>query len=483
MNQMPPTGTSPDMTYIPAGHPAAEPGKSAGGCPFKQLFTALGEGADTLPDPKLGERLAEIGDYATTLQYLTHPNSSVAKHYGFNDYRSTRSFSVSLADKKPAAPGVETYMHTLHTQLRLMTSRIGHLLDVDSLTPESGHGITKNIAQMIAQYNDAAEVLKTTTETIVAKADAAYARNTDKVSSQLDHERKHGVISSEWLRGCLGSAQGREAEYRLIELTENMSERYKAVIVQLNKLEEVPIKTKQGTRWVTNDPIGVQLYQGSVAMGLWQLTLSSDSQIDSTKVGFMPDPDENSYIRESLTNEAGATTSIITRSIVPLVGYLHKKVHHEIEGIINNGANAIRKATQDHRYTLTGLMTLNEVIPYGYSRSQRRDWTRLTKHLPNPEEYLITPREMIQMLSFFAKEHPHEDSIPDFEPIIKTLSALPPNDVGLLIKTCNEHPEWKIMLSKLRIFPQYQKAELLDTALEGLFNPKERTANHMEAAR
>ncbi|MDX1974431.1 MAG: hypothetical protein SFT92_02020 [Rickettsiales bacterium] len=458
---------SPDNMQPPAGHPTPEHGKGSGKCPFAGLFTAIAqEEVPSSPNTALiASSLSEIGHYATFLDFFIQGDGNLQEeNYGFSHFRQTRSYASTLVEKKTPAPGVESYMHVAHTQFRLMASRIGNMLDVDALTPESGHGITKDIAGMIAGYKKNSDRLQHEVIAIYAEADEAYKRKLAAGEILMDRNHRDKRVDLKWLKRCLGEARLQQFNATVDPIRQQMGEQFWDIEATLQRLPQVPIKTKQGTQWLNNK----FLHYNTVAVSLWALSLSSESQVDPAKVGYDPMEGYSADIAKALLSTSGSTDGVISKSIIPLVHFLHEHAHRDIESLLEGTLKALRKNIAEHRDTLVGVIAAQD-IKKGNDGAQDFFLDKITTQQPelSIENMAITPKEMVRLLQAAIKYSVFHAEV---DKIVAVLATLPPNDTALLIKTFQAHPEWQDTLGDLG----HEDSNIYHALLTSLFYPQEK---------
>ncbi|MDX1974434.1 MAG: hypothetical protein SFT92_02035 [Rickettsiales bacterium] len=468
---------------LPSGHQATD-GKgqtNAGGCPFKHLFSSANESVASAPNaPFVEQSLQNISRYNRFMEYMLDPNGdfgqgvdhTVIAAYNFKNYRQTRSFATSLIEKRPPNPGIEQMLHVMHTQFRLMASRIGGMLDTEALVPESGHGIDTNIAAQIATYASLSQQL----EQIVMDAyeEAEKARKEKLTQGIIIKERSpdNRLINLDWLKDCLGGERKGAISEQINSKSAQLYEQFRTITELLSELQEVPIKTAKGTRWIANDLMD----KSNLASQMWYLGLSSDSQIDPLKVG-QSGPYDTESVRYKLVSIVGGAGQVMNYSIVPLIDTLHQHAHREVEAILASAEKAMGKAVTDQKTTVASLLAAQDIHSKGYG-DHRKHWLQLRSMHPEFETIILTPKEMVQLLKASTSQVPRALK-PTITSIIKSISVLPPNDSTLLAKTLQAHPEWQEKLDHLN-----EKTEISKQLFGFLTDPKsvERSGS-MEAAR
>ncbi|MDX1974429.1 MAG: hypothetical protein SFT92_02010 [Rickettsiales bacterium] len=438
----------------PAGHPTAEHGKGGGTCPFAGMITALASGEVNDMPERTAKALAEIGAYGQVLNKLqTRTDSSLAQFYEFADFRSTKSFSLTLTDTHAPGPGIETFMHKMHSQLRLMSSRVGHLLDADALTPESGHGVRTDIASMIKDL----QLQRKKNE----KLCTTLFKDAERIPTTSNkHKTDRGYINWTYYEERLGKERVEQVKSELQTIGENIDQLFISITAELNALTEVPISTPNGPVWVANyHPAS----EKSVAADLWHLALSSESQLDPVKTGFDEEIRGTGKV-SGTSNTTGITDAIITTSLGPLLQYLSKTTPTAVEPIINQTMKNLREAFAQNRDPILGYLASYELrseragrldmLPKELRVQLFRSQTEL-----EPKRRPLSPAETARMLRAAAPDNE------ELAPLIEHLEECRDQNPAHVARAIQKNHDWKEAIDNLNPAAKSPLFALLNKAM------------------
>ncbi|MDX1974432.1 MAG: hypothetical protein SFT92_02025 [Rickettsiales bacterium] len=399
------SSNSPDNMQPPAGHPTPEHGKGGGTCPFMAMITQMDTQA---PSERLQEQMGIMKEYGQFLNTLLSASPTKAEQFYADPLTTTPSFAPYGRDTNAVKPGLEYVAHTIHSQFRVLASKMGNSLSLKELERNEE---TRPIAESIRRFDASCKAHEKLANRLYSRAQAI---EDERDYIDPDFQRDKRIFDMDWCRHLVPPEEMMEYGEQLSALSHTINKEFMYASAALNSLEKIPIISGSGlsrsTRWVDNTE-GKNFSNTPQRLGvkLWHLKLFSEGQDDPARRGSFPLYRSSlPSVSYGLQSSSGQTTNLLNKTVSGALTDLFAVAPEVVLRLVTECNQSIGKAIRKDRESVLLFSLYDNLL---LSRNQDNEAMKLLAASGRPfsPEDGLTPKTAATLCDFIANRgHAHE---------------------------------------------------------------------------